>query len=100
MILCVLTAFTVSLAPRQISLHAALSGRGWDSSWCRAAAGLLSVPRVADALIDYMLALPGNEDVESINPLVGETNDGYLNDIRGRHITREDVFAAIRNETR
>jgi D-aminopeptidase len=57
----------------------------------------LSVPRVADALIDYMLALLGNEDVESINPLVGETNDGYLNDIRGRHITREDVFAAIKN---
>ena len=57
----------------------------------------LSVPRVSDALIDYMLALPGNEDVESINPLVGETNDGYLNDIRGRHITREDVFAAIKN---
>src|SRR4029077_11881132 len=57
----------------------------------------LSVPRVADALIDYMLSLPGNEDVESINPLVGETNDGYLNDIRGRHITREDVFAAIKN---
>jgi D-aminopeptidase len=56
----------------------------------------LSVPRVADALIDYMLALPGNEDVQSINPLVGETNDGYLNDIRGRHITREDVFAAIK----
>ncbi|HYW40228.1 MAG TPA: P1 family peptidase [Terriglobales bacterium] len=57
----------------------------------------LSVPRVADALIDYMLALSGNEDVESINPLVGETNDGYLSDIRGRHITREDVFAAIKN---
>src|SRR6266536_339464 len=57
----------------------------------------LSVPRVADALIDYMLGLPGNEDVESINPLVGETNDGYLNDIRGRHITREDGFAAIKN---
>jgi D-aminopeptidase len=57
----------------------------------------LSVPRVADALIDYMLALPGNEDVQSINPLVGETNDGYLNDIRGRHITRDDVFAAIKN---
>jgi D-aminopeptidase len=57
----------------------------------------LSVPRVADTLIDYMLALPGNEDVESINPLVGETNDGYLNDIRGRHITREDVFTAIKN---
>jgi len=56
----------------------------------------LSVPRAADALIDYMLALPGNEDVESVNPLVGETNDGYLNDVRGRHITREDVFAAIK----
>jgi len=57
----------------------------------------LSVPRVADSLINYMLALPGNEDVPSINPLVGETNDGYLNDIRGRHITPEDVFAAIKS---
>src|SRR5437016_9073654 len=57
----------------------------------------LNVPRVADALIDYMLGLPGNEDVQSINPLVGETNDGYLNDIRGRHIGREDVFAVIKN---
>ncbi|HZU32852.1 MAG TPA: P1 family peptidase [Candidatus Angelobacter sp.] len=56
-----------------------------------------SVPRVADALISYMLALPGNEDVLSINPVVGETNDGYLSDIRGRHIMLEDVFAAIRN---
>jgi D-aminopeptidase len=56
----------------------------------------LSVPRVADYLMDYMLALPGNEDVQSINPLVAETNDGYLNDIRGRHITRDDVFAAIK----
>ncbi|HEY8414114.1 MAG TPA: P1 family peptidase [Pyrinomonadaceae bacterium] len=57
----------------------------------------LSVPRVADYLLDYMLALPGNEDVPSINPLVGETNDGYLNDIRGRHVTRDDVFAAIKS---
>src|SRR5947209_684575 len=56
-----------------------------------------SVPRVADALISYMLALPGNEDVLSINPVVGETNDGYLNDIRGRHITPDDVFAAVKN---
>jgi D-aminopeptidase len=56
-----------------------------------------SVPRVADAVISYMLALPGNEDVLSINPVVGETNDGYLNDIRGRHIAPEDVFAAIKN---
>ncbi|MBA2524490.1 MAG: P1 family peptidase [Pyrinomonadaceae bacterium] len=57
----------------------------------------LSVPRVADALMDYMLNLPGNEDVQSVNPLVAETNDGYLNDIRGRHITREDVLASIKN---
>jgi D-aminopeptidase len=56
-----------------------------------------SVPRVADALVSYMLALPGNEDVLSINPVVGETNDGYLNDIRGRHITPDDVFAAVKN---
>lgn len=56
-----------------------------------------SVPRVADAVISYMLALPGNEDVLSINPVVGETNDGYLSDIRGRHISPEDVFAAIKN---
>jgi len=56
----------------------------------------LSVPRVADFLIDYMLALPGNDKVQSINPLVAETNDGYLNDIRGRHIARDDVFAAIK----
>ncbi len=56
----------------------------------------LNVPRVADALIDYMLALPGNEEVRSINPLVGETNDGFLNDIRGRHVGRDEVFAAIR----
>src|SRR5260370_39111617 len=57
----------------------------------------LNVPRVADATIDYMLALTGNEDVQSINPLIGETNDGYLNDIRGRHLGREEVFAAIKN---
>jgi D-aminopeptidase len=57
----------------------------------------MSVFRVADSLVSYMFALPGNEDVLSINPIVGETNDGYLNDIRGRHITPEDVFAAIKN---
>jgi D-aminopeptidase len=54
-----------------------------------------SVPQVADALTSYVLAQPGNEDVLSFNPVVGETNDGFLNDIRGRHITREDVYAAI-----
>lgn len=57
----------------------------------------LSVPRVADALLDYMLALPGNEDLQSVNPVVSETNDGYLNDIRGRHITHDDVLNAIKN---
>lgn len=56
----------------------------------------LSVPRAADAVLDYTLALPGNEDVQSINPLVGETNDGSLNDIRGRHVTRDDVQNAIK----
>jgi len=56
-----------------------------------------SVPRVADALITYMLALPGNGDVLSINPIVGETNDGWLSDIRGRHITPDDVFSAIKS---
>jgi D-aminopeptidase len=56
----------------------------------------LAVGRVADAAIDYMLALPGNEDVRSINIVAGETNDGRLNDIRGRHITRDDVIAAVR----
>ena len=56
----------------------------------------LNVPRVADFLIDYMLSLPGNEEVQSVNPLVAETNDGFLNDIRGRHVSRDDVFAAIK----
>src|SRR5499426_3892443 len=59
----------------------------------------LSVPRVADAVLDYVLSLSGNEDVQSVNPLVGETNDGGLNDIRGRHISRGDVFAAIKSAT-
>jgi len=58
--------------------------------------GTLSVPRVADALISYMLELPGNEEVRSINPVVGETNDGGLSDIRARPILPEHVFAAIR----
>jgi len=57
----------------------------------------LSVPRAADAVLDYVLAQPGNDDVQSVNPLVGETNDGYLNDIRGRHVARDDVLNAIRN---
>jgi D-aminopeptidase len=57
----------------------------------------LNVPRVADALIEWMLQLPGNEEVRSINSIVAETNDGYLNDIRGRHVGRDEVFAAIKS---
>jgi D-aminopeptidase len=57
--------------------------------------GTLSVPRVADALITYMLELPGNEDVRSINPVVGETNDGRLSDIRARPNGIAQVRAAI-----
>ncbi len=56
-----------------------------------------SVPRVADAVITYMFSLKGNENVISVNPVVGETNDGWLSDIRSRPITPEDVFAAINN---
>ena len=55
----------------------------------------LSVPTAADALIDYVLALPGNESVQSVNPVVGETNDGWLNDIRGRHVKKEHVLEAV-----
>jgi D-aminopeptidase len=58
-----------------------------------------SVPRVADAVITYTFNLKGNENVLSVNPLVGETNDGWLSDIRSRPITPEDVFAAINNAT-
>lgn len=57
----------------------------------------LNVPKVADGLIEWMLALPGNEDVRSVNPVIGETNDGYLNDIRGRHLGRDEVFTALRD---
>jgi len=57
----------------------------------------LSVPQVGDAVLGYMLSLPDNQDVQSVNALVAETNDGYLNDIRGRHITPDDVVSAIKN---
>lgn len=56
----------------------------------------LSVPAASDALISYTLSLPENEEVRSVNALVGETNDGWLNDIRGRHIRQEHVLEAIR----
>jgi len=57
----------------------------------------LNVPKVADALVSYLLQMEGNENVRSINPVVGETNDGRLNDIRGRHLGAEHVRAALEN---
>jgi D-aminopeptidase len=56
----------------------------------------LCVPRAADAVLTWLLALPGNQDVGSANPVVAETNDGYLNNIRARPITEADVLGAIR----
>ncbi len=57
----------------------------------------LSVGTAVDALVRYTLGQPGNEQVRSVNALVGETNDGGLNDIRGLHVTRDHVLDAIRN---
>ncbi|TDK23290.1 S58 family peptidase [Luteimonas aestuarii] len=57
--------------------------------------GTLGVWRVADALVDWQLALPGNENVRSLNPVVGETNDGFLNDIRARRVDGDHVRAAL-----
>lgn len=60
----------------------------------------LSVPTAADALIDYVLSISNNKKyVRSINPIVGETNDGSLNDIQGRYLTKENVIEAINNAT-
>ena len=56
----------------------------------------LGVPTAADAVIDYTLAQPGNEQVRSLNPVVGETNDGGLNDIRSRPVTKQHVLEAIK----
>ncbi len=49
-----------------------------------------------EGVVAYTLAQPGNEQVRSVNALVGETNDSGLNDIRGFHVTRDHVIAAIR----
>jgi D-aminopeptidase len=57
----------------------------------------LCVPRAADAVLTYLLDLPGNTDVRSANPVVAETNDGFLNDIRARPVTATDVLTAIRS---
>lgn len=59
----------------------------------------LNVGIVADGVIEYMLSLPGNENVRSINPVVGETNDGWLNDIRSRAVRQRHVREAIEKAT-
>ena len=56
----------------------------------------LNVWEAAAALVDFTLALPGNEEVGSVNPVVGETNDGYLNNIRRRALRREHFLEALR----
>ncbi|MGN6057850.1 MAG: DmpA family aminopeptidase, partial [Sphingomicrobium sp.] len=55
----------------------------------------LNVPEAAAGIIEWTLKQPGNEQVRSVNAVVGETNDGTLNDIRGRHVTPANVIAAI-----
>jgi D-aminopeptidase len=55
----------------------------------------LSVPEAMAASIEWTLAQPGNEAVQSVNAVVGETNDGQLNDIRGRHVAVADARRAI-----
>ncbi len=57
----------------------------------------LSVWRAGEALVEYTLAQPGNEKVVSVNPVVGETNDSGLNDIRGFHVEKRHVLEALRN---
>lgn len=59
----------------------------------------LAVPRAADAILDWTLAQKGNEAVHSVNMVVGETNDGFLNDIRRRVITPAHVLQAIQEAT-
>jgi D-aminopeptidase len=56
----------------------------------------LCAPRAAEAMIDWTLSQKGNEDVRSVNPVVGETNDGILNNIRKMAVTKQHVIEAIR----
>lgn len=55
----------------------------------------LGVSTAMNAVVSYTLSQKGNENVQSVNAVVGETNDGFLNDIRGRHVTETDVLNAI-----
>jgi len=57
----------------------------------------LAVGTAMDTVVRWTLEQPGNTNVRSVNALVGETNDGGLNDIRGLHVTREHVMEALTN---
>ena len=57
--------------------------------------GTLGVWQTADAMVEWLLARPGMEQVRSINPVVGETNDGFLNDIRARPLRPAHVVQAL-----
>jgi len=59
----------------------------------------LNVATAIQAVVKHTLAQKNNEDVRSVNAVVGETNDGYLNDIRGQHVQVSHVQAAIKNAT-
>jgi D-aminopeptidase len=56
----------------------------------------LATFRAADALVTYIHGLPGNQELGTVNPVVAETNDGFLSDIRRRPVTEEHVLAALR----
>jgi len=57
----------------------------------------LNVAEGIAGLVEYTLEQPGNENVRSVNAVVGETNDGGLNNIRARYVTKEDVKQALKN---
>lgn len=59
----------------------------------------LDVGTAVEAAVGWTLRQPGHENVGSVNAVVGETNDGYLNDIRGQHVTPDDVVSAIESAT-
>lgn len=59
----------------------------------------LNVSTAAGALVEWTLTQKGNENVRSVNPVVGETNDSYLNDIRGRHVKANHVMEALQKAT-
>lgn len=59
----------------------------------------LNVSTAVAALVDWTLNQKGNENVRSVNAVVGETNDSYLNDIRGRHVKQSHVIEALQKAT-